>query len=250
MERYELYFAGNALVILAAIGLLWWSRNQGQKRKLIIYISILFLAMFNDLVYRLVIVRIGETETYYRFLWILPVNVMAAYLVVEVASLLKGWKKGAILVILAGFLVANAMPGISSWTTLPTNVYQLDDEVIEIADMIDTHSGGKRVNVIDSDYTAIWHMREYNDNIIYFGMWDEGIREIVGRESDYYDKSTVQAAICDSVANYIIVRNSFENANKSLQDADVEMIGQTQNYNVYCTDLERLMENQSLQDGL
>lgn len=242
MERYELYFAGNALVILAAIGLLWWSRNQGQKRKLIIYISILFLAMFNDLVYRLVIVRIGETETYYRFLWILPVNVMAAYLVVEVASLLKGWKKGAILVILAGFLVANAMPGISSWTTLPTNVYQLDDEVIEIADMIDAHSGGKRVNVIDSDYTAIWHMREYNDNINYLGLWDEGIRTILGREADYYEKSVVQEAICNSAVRYIIVRNSFENANKSLQDADVELIGQTQNYNVYYTNLDQLRE--------
>lgn len=242
MERYELYFASNALVILAAIGLLWWSRNQCQRRKLIIYISLLFLAIFNDLVYRLVIVRIGETETYYRFLWILPVNVMAAYLVIEVVSMLKGWKRGAILVILAGFLMANAMPGISSWTTLPTNVYQLDDEVIEIADMIDAHSGGKRVNVIDSDYTAIWHMREYDDNIIYLGWWDEGIRTILGREADYYEKSVVQEAICTSAARYIIVRNSFENANKSLQDADVELIGQTQNYNVYYTDLDQLRE--------
>lgn len=235
MERYELYFAGNALVILAAIGLLWWSRNQSQRRKLIIFISLLFLAMFNDLVYRFVIVRIEETGTYYRLLWILPVNVMAAYLVIEVASMLKGWKKGTLLVIVAGFLVVNAMPGLSSWTTLPTNVYQLDDEVIEIADMIDAHSGGKRVNVIDSDYTAIWHMREYNDNICYLGWGDEEIREIVGSGTQISSCEAVYEAICSSAVRYVIVKKEFRNANTSLENAEVPLIGSTQQYNVYYT---------------
>lgn len=235
MERYQLYFAGNALILLAAIGLLWWSKGQREKRRLVIYISIIFLVVFNDIVYRYVAVRLGEMDTYYRFLWILPVNVLAAYLVIEVSSLLKSWKKGAFVIIVISFLLVNEMPGLMTWITLPSNVYNLDDNVIQIADIIDSHSGGKRVNVIDSDYTVIWHMREYDDNICYLGWGDEMIREIVGSGAQVYSCEEVHEAICSSAVRYVIVKKEFRNANTSLENAEVPRIGSTQQYNVYYT---------------
>lgn len=236
MERYQVYFAGNALVLLAAIGVLWWSRQKKDRQKLLAYLAVIFLVAFNDIVYQTVIVRLGEMETYYRLLWILPVNVMAAYLVIEVIGLLKGWRRVALIGITAVFVLINAMPSITAWTTLPENIYQLDNEVIEIADMIDAHSGGKRVNVIDSDYTAIWHMREYNDNIYYWDVGEDELRQIIGREAkETMDTQNVYDAISAAQVDYIIVKKKFVNANHSLSNAKILQIGETDTYNVYWT---------------
>lgn len=227
------YFDGNVLLIIALIALLYWERKSEKRKHYLVCAAVCFGLICNDLVFWGV-KKADEVKTFYRVLWILPITLLCAYLIVELADQLKGIKKGILIILTAMFVIIHAVPGFENWTKLPSNVYQMDDEWIAIADMIDEHSGGKRVNVID-DYSVLWYVREYNDNLCTLGIGDYDLRVVLTHPDNIFDKTDVENAIVNAAIDYIIISKEQICGSASLDNAGIEMIGQTGNYKVYCT---------------
>ena len=90
--------------------------------------------ILNQLTYR-VITKLGEGSTYYRFLWMFPVSLLAAWFLLKILERVEsGWIK-AVCVIMAGCLVfLYSGMGTSEWFRLPENIYQMPEDQIQIAD--------------------------------------------------------------------------------------------------------------------
>jgi hypothetical protein len=227
------YFNGNVLLILAVIALLYWSRKNINRTRYIACVGILLMLLLNNLCFRLV-VKIGETETFYRVLWMLPVTILAAYLIIEMCGKLSGWKR-AVLIVTTGYLVmAYAVPNWNNWIKLPSNVYQLEDEVIAIADLIEDHSGGARVNIID-DYSVSLYIREYDDNLCEPGGEDYILRQIIYENCVDYTKEEIVDAAWEAWIDYIILPKTRTEAKAAFERAKFTLIGSSDNYNIYYT---------------
>lgn len=242
-QMLKQYFAGNALLVIAVIALLHWGKKSVARKKYIICVIVLLAVLLNDLVFQFVI-KIGESGTFYRVLWILPVPLFAAYLIIELWDGLSGWKRCVFVVLALGFLLANAVPDWNNWGKIPSNIYQMDEEVIAIADMIEEHSGGKRVNIID-DYSISWYIREYNDNLCDPGAEDYYLRLIISEQSLAFKKADIENAAVIAKIDYIILQKNKLGANETLSNAGFELIGSSDNYNIYYTDRTALEAGRS-----
>ena len=134
--------------------------------------------------------------------------------------------------LMIGFLWINAAPAWDSWVNLPSNIYQLDDEIIEVADIIENHSGGERVNITD-DYTISWHIREYNDNLCDSGADDYTLLQLISEECVTFSKEEIENAVLAAQTDYVILQKEKEKANTLLKNAEFEVIGSSDNYNIY-----------------
>lgn len=227
------YFQGNVLLITALLALLYWARKTTKRKQYLLCAVVCFWLICNDLVLWFA-KKADETDTFYRVLWILPVTLLSAYLIVELADQLKGIRKGILILLTVLFVLNNAVPSFKNWVNLPDNVYQIDAEWIEIADLIDAHSGGRRVNVID-DYSVLWYAREYDDNLCMLGIDEDVLRAIMQHTEMSFGKEDVQAAVSASAIDYIIIRKEKTYGNASLAGADFALVGSSENYNVYYT---------------
>jgi hypothetical protein len=243
IQMLQQYFAGNALPVIACIALLYWGRKSINRKRYLVCVAVFLVLLLNDLTFW-VIGKIGETETYYRILWILPIPLLAAYLVVELWSVLSGRKRALVIALTAVFVLTNAAPNWSTWANWPTNIYQMDEEVLAIADMIDTHSGGARVNVID-DYSVTLYIREYDDLLCDPGAEDYYLRQIINEEYVKYSKADIENAAVLALTDYIILEKDKTDANAAFERAEFELIGSSDHYNIYYTNRPALLAGRS-----
>ncbi len=233
LKTVQWYFGGNVLLVIAMIALLYWGNKTKKRKQYIICAVLCFALLCNDLVF-LLVKKAEETQTFYRVLWILPITILAAYLMIELANQLEGIRKGVLIILIIGFVWVNINSDWSKWTTLPENVYQINNEWIELIDIIDEHSGGERVNVVD-DYSVLWYGREYNDNLCTLGIGDYNLRTILEHTNVSYNPEDVRSAVCEAAADYIIIKKAKKFGNESLANADFELVGSSENYNIYYT---------------
>ena len=231
-EVIRFYFAGNILLVLAVIGLAYWlmkSNKEIRKWAAVLLIGILFI--YNGISYR-VICLVGESDTYYRLLWILPVTLFGAYMVIELWHMLEERKK----IIYALFLVCvfgvTCVFPVDGWIKIPENVYQISNDAVGIADIIDEHSGGARVAVWE-DGSIRGSIREYNDNIC----WPMGDRErldysLISQEPEFTAEE-IKQYVKQAETDYIILRKDKATAIGWIEEIGYPLIGQTANYNVY-----------------
>ncbi len=233
LKMVQWYFGGNVLLVIAMVALLYWGKKTEKRKQYIICAMLCFVLLCNDLVF-LFVKKAGETKTFYRVLWIIPVTILASYLMIELANQLDGIRKGLLIILTIGFVCVNTNPDWFRQITLPENVYQMNNEWIELIDMIDEHSGGERVNVVD-DYSVLWYGREYNDNLCTLGIGDYNLRTILEHTDMSYNPEDVRSAVDEAAADYIIINKTKKFGNESLANADFELVGSSENYNIYYT---------------
>lgn len=244
MQMLQQYFGKNALPVIAFLAVICWTKKSKNRKRYLLCVTVMFALLLNDFVFEIV-VKVGEGETYYRVLWILPVTLLAAYLGVELWSELFGWKRIGMTILMLGFIWIYAVPAWDSWLDLPTNIYQLDNETIEVADMIEKHSGGKRVNIID-DYSISWHIREYSDNLCDPGAEAYALRLLLSEKCLTFSKDEIDYAVLDAQSDYVILQKEKEGANAVLIDAEFELVGSSENYNIYYMNRQEIVERMSV----
>ena len=135
--------------------------------------AVLMFLILNQLTYR-IIERLGEGDTYYRFLWIFPVSLIAAWGGLRLIEKMKSKMEKVICVAVMVCLIFLYSGGkISDWVTLPENIYQISEDKIQVADLIEEVTGGERVIVYAED-ELMYGIREYDANIC---LATEGERE-------------------------------------------------------------------------
>lgn len=240
MQMLQQYFGKSALLVLALFAVIHWTKESKNRKKYLICVILMLVLLLNDFVFHLIKIA-GEEDTYYRLLWIIPITLFAAYFVIELWSELSGYKRVGSAVIMGVFLWIYTVPSWTTWGNIPSNIYQLDDEVIEVADIIENHSCGKRVNIID-DYTVSWHIREYNDNLCDPGADDYDLLLIIHEKYLEYTKEQLEDAVVAAQMDYVILPKEKEKANALLSCYEFDLIGSSEHYNIYYMNRKAILE--------
>ena len=117
--------------------------------------AVLMFLILNQLTYRII----------ERFLWIFPVSLIAAWGGLRLIEKMKSKMEKVICVAVMVCLIFLYSGGkISDWVTLPENIYQISEDKIQVADLIEEVTGGERVIVYAED-ELMYGIREYDANI-------------------------------------------------------------------------------------
>lgn len=107
------------------------------------YPLILLVTVYNPFLMNPVIEKMGFESEYYRFFWMLPVNFLLAYGVVEGISSCKGlWKKAVIALVFFGTVLIWHKDSLLDAVDLsmPQNVYKVEDDLLMISEIIHADS--------------------------------------------------------------------------------------------------------------
>ena len=186
--------------------------------------AVLMFLILNQLTYR-IIERLGEGDTYYRFLWIFPVSLIAAWGGLRLIEKMKSKMEKVI------------------WVTLPENIYQISEDKIQVADLIEEVTGGERVIVYAED-ELMYGIREYDANIC---LAAEGEREylyhIITENDSNASGNLMLGILVNAKIDYIVVRKEYTGAKAALNGGGCVEVGQTDNYILYYVNQEQLKED-------
>lgn len=149
---FFLSFALAALVFLRVA-------KKEERRSAGSYFLLLAVSVYNPLAITFVIDKLRLADEYYRFLWLLPVTVLAAWLG---AWLVRRFSRPFVQ---AGVCVACmlllAVPGksiLARGLMRAENLYKIPDEVIEISETLHALSGKEEVTVyVDFDLAVLFN---------------------------------------------------------------------------------------------
>ena len=249
IEVLHSYFAGNIMLLIALLAFVYFVWKNGKK--VYLYVALVLaglLFLFNGITYWLA-GKVGEGETYYRMLWILPITVFAAYFVIELWHVLKGWKK---VVFAALFLVLTGLyskVSLRADLALPDNIYQLDEDVLQVADIIEAHSGGKRVSLLD-DGSVSYSIRQYNENICDSPGSTYYMDVLLAMQNPNYTGNQIRQFTALTESDYIALQKEKIIQNLLVKDAGFVQIGASDHYNVYYVDQQKLNEEVLFADTL
>lgn len=147
-------------------GLLYIARQKSyvMKQVFVAPFLILLFTVFNPLLMEPILEMTDWRDRYSRFFWMLPVEILSAYLL---ACLLEKQKRAQERAALGVFVVCLLFlcGGSATKIELDDNIYKLDGSVIEVAEMIEAASD-KENPVVFYDEELYYWIRQYDASII------------------------------------------------------------------------------------
>lgn len=229
------YFAGSALLPVFVIALAWiilkW---KSEYKRIMVAILCGSALVFNEFIYR-VFVAVGEDITYYRLLWIVPTVFIIAVFTVENISRLK--KNGQVAVVSISLLAVFMFSGQTGaeWFSLPENIYQVDEDVIQVADTVMELTGGESVYLLDNGELDM-SIRQYEPRIVYTNNLESGLWEVMKGASSNVLGSDIMQATYDDRSRYLALRKDEPLAHKLVESAGHTLVAGTDNYQIYQVD--------------
>ena len=169
---FKNYAGGRYLIVLfllALIFLLVKERNK-RRRAMFVYMPLAMLLLFFFPVFRKVFVRLmGEGDTYYRVLWLIPMGMTIAYAGVKLSGMLcekkgKAAKNLTLLAVAAAIMLSGKYVYASQYMSRAENYYHLPQKVIDICNLIAPEEGEERIwAVFPTD--LVYFVRQYNTDI-------------------------------------------------------------------------------------
>ena len=125
-------------LFLAAAAYLFWRSGKKNRRNAVLTVISAVLLVFNQVIFVLTEKLLGGTETYYRFLWMIPVVPILAYVAVDVAVMFP--RRGQKFLAAAGIFLIIALAGTPYLTAQsmkkPSEVQYLNGNVAQICELI------------------------------------------------------------------------------------------------------------------
>lgn len=236
------YFSEGILLPLFGIAVLWLIKKWNKRRRTVFFLAagISILLLYNEITYRLTDL-IGEQSTYYRFFWICPFVLPVSYLVIEVYSLAKEKQRSFILIIMCFMVVLFSAQSFDKWFKLPENIYQLDTDVIQVADALMELTGGNQTTLVDNSEISST-IRQYNAKVKITGLNTHDINQILYLENMNYLGREVQEALYLNKSEYAAVRKDTTRG-QILERAGAERVAETDNYYLYYMDYDKIEED-------
>jgi hypothetical protein len=156
-------YMGTGLVMiwyLLAVVYLLLREEDRTKRCLLVYTPLLILLVFFNPGMMALMERFGDSEIYYRILWLLPVSATILYSLVRIGESLRGREKGflfggaLVLILLAGKLIYQ-----NGVFHRAENLYHVPDSVVAICDEI--RIPGREVMAVFPD-ELLSYVRQYS----------------------------------------------------------------------------------------
>ena len=247
-----------ALFAIGLIATLIW----GRKKSSMIFIgctAVLFLTVYNPVVVKYIIAKLGFDKEYYRFIWLLPVIPGVAYYGVKAVCLFpKRWMKAAAAAVLLGIFVlfGNPLDRVVNNFAFAENIYKVPDELIQVCGIIhENQNNPEQMARVVFDGTLNNKVRQYDASMrliisrnssIYragstvTGVYDENsdgykrqkaLLDVVDYQL-YDDMEAFKKALQETRTEFVVVSKN-EELQKVLEENDCERIGETVSYNIF-----------------
>lgn len=156
-------FAGNRYLILWIISLVYLFFAEKEKRKILVYPSILLgVLIFNPVLYRYVWHKLFD-YAYWRAFWMVPVLPVIAAAAVSLAGKMR--RKSAKAAVIAAVLAVSALTGTYIYKdrfVRAQNRYKLPQAVVDVADALLALDSEPRAAV---DASLFCYIRQYSSDI-------------------------------------------------------------------------------------
>ena len=236
--------------VMAMICLMY--RSSKKRRELYLLLTAFsILLIFNPICFKIV-GYFGLAETYYRFLWAVPITfIITAFIVYLVKESYNRCAKLAILfTISVCIMLGRTGDYIGAHMSSENNIYGFRDDIIEISDIIEADACRKEPTVLTDEY-VFSRLRCYNANIVYRVPRNYYLNDRIG-ENGYYtedgtgnpalvrmeqlgertDEETMGAILEELNVDYIIIKSEFD-MGEYLNKFNYVLLGTTDIYEVY-----------------
>lgn len=232
------YFGTSFGVIIIIIFLLFCYHSRKKNiSKYINLASFIFIILIPILF--LICRKFNMLDVVYRFFWIFPLCLMGAYVCVEV---MRQKRNVLLIILLICFFYTNCINS-EKWS-LPDNVYKISNEIIEIADIIEINSNGKKVKVI-GEVDFMMQIRQYSAKICWgypnaISMIetdsrnedDESVRLADAIQNNYFSSNMDILGDLEALKiDYLVIYQNNGFINK-LSKENYDIIGETRNYKI------------------
>lgn len=236
------------VLFLAAIVYLLARSERKTRRNIILAILAAILIIFNEGSFH-VAGRIAETETYYRFLWMIPVIPVLAYVAVDLIIMKKKMVYrilAAAAVLVTVFLAGDAYLSRESFKPLP-EVHYVSEEVQEICNVISEDKTEEHPKVA-CEFQVALELR----------LADPSLRAGIVRHTYLFDESKrpksrfrkrqlhllhlvdgqemeperIARVLEKNKTDYVVIANAYQ-ADGRMEAAGCSIVGKSANYTVY-----------------
>lgn len=241
ISRY--YGSSTTIGILLVLMTIYLLGRKKEYRYYAISCTVLSFLLLNQLTYQM-IVKLGEGDTYYRFLWMFPVSLIAAWFLLLLMKEMHSKVKGTICIIIAVCLIFLYSGGtLSEWTTLPENIYQMSEDKIQLADLIEEVTGGERTIVYAED-ELLYGIREYNANICLTTEGETGyLYHVITTDNPDASGNLMLGILVNAKIDYIAVKKEYTGAKVALNSGGCVKVAQTDNYALYYVNQDLLKKD-------
>lgn len=242
------YFADTVILPVFAIAIMWilrkWNKDRRTAALLVAVASVLVL--YNGVTYA-VAERFGETNTYYRFFWICPVVIITSMFVVEL--LFKMDKKQKLL--FSGIMIVGvcffSSKALVEWTKLPENIYQLDSDVIQIADIIMDLEDGEFTTIVDNGDIKET-IRQYDSRIGFTELGEEDLKYMLsGKNTNYIGYYSI-LQLWQNNPDYVVLKKDKPVISKLVESIGLQSVAESDNYYIYKVDGKAIGNDIALMD--
>lgn len=169
---FKNYVGGRYIVAIFLLALLYLFLAEKDKRRraMFVYMPIsLLLAFFFPITRKAFVRLMGEGDTYYRILWLVPMGIVIAYGGLKFAGFVcekKGqWmKRFALAALAAAVAFGGTYVYASQYMSRAENLYHIPQKVIDICDVIAPAEGEERIwAVFPTD--LVYFVRQYDTDI-------------------------------------------------------------------------------------
>ena len=242
VEIFKAYTGTSWHMVLFAVGIvyLFFTEKDKGRKTLLVYASICLFALFFFPLFAAVVIHILDEETYYRILWLMPVNLVVAYAAVKLMIQRKNvWQK-IVVGLLAVILIAKGGDYVYDHPTFvkAENLYNLPQMVVDIGKVLEPEEGWVMAAV---EPELLPYMRQYSANIhmpygreMLVGRWerhhllyDEMTAEVIQPETLY---EQIERNFCD----YVVLRQNHQ-IDGTLEEYGAEKIANVYGYDIYKT---------------
>lgn len=238
-DAVQQYFAKSIFLPLFLLAFIWIIKKWIKEKKYVIAaVGCACICVFNGITYRL-FDRVGEGSTYYRLFWMIPVILFVA---VFLTDCVRNLEKGKKLLVLALICLASFMftPKTGAeWFELPENIYQLDSDIIQVADALMEVTQGESTYLYALDDIGD-DIRQYNAKVMSTGIESFDLELVLRGTYNNMLSRDIQNFILDNHSRYFAVHKQDVQVCKLLENAGLKQVNETDNYYLYYVNYDQL----------
>lgn len=242
-DTFAEYFSigGKSHIIMLIIAMLFivLLAKESKIKRATVYIPICILAfiIINPLVYMLF--DFTYEYSYYRVYWLIlfPVIIGAA-VCIAIKEMDEHKRFVALLIAVTAIMLTGPIIGMNNKLSPVQNVYRLDNQVIEVADIIMADKCKDKKAVLPNDIA--WQIRQYKDIKVLYGRdyWDvyvkgtdKSIYEMLNGEREI-DINIVTEAAKNTNFPFIVLKSGMAER-EAMWEHGFQNIGATEDYVIY-----------------
>lgn len=267
IDIWKAYAGTGSLLVLFLLSLfyIWKKEERKDIRNLMVWGTVLIAAGFSCPLFRKIFVRLLDSETYYRVLWVLPIGVAIAYagmllLREESGRMVEDTKEGkqeenffhrkkrpwvqpvGLVVLAAVVALSGSLVYKSTYISKAENAYHIPQVVVDICDeilpeVVSEGEDGKVMAVFPSE--LIHFVRQYSSDVMMpYGRemlverWGNERELFTLMEAETYDVEWIADKAIQNYCRYVIL-NSYKPKTEPMENYEYEMVRTVGAYEIY-----------------